>query len=143
MASGRNVAFALKPGGKGDVTGTHVSWRVTEGLPYVPSPLVYRGLMYTVSENGRLSAHDVKTGEKVYIGKLVGLNKVYASPVAAGGHVYLCSMNNAVVVLRAGKAVKKVSSALLDARIAATPAVAGNSIYIRTDKSLYAFAEGK
>ena len=49
-ASGKNVAFALAPGGTGNVTRSHVAWKVTRGLPYIPSPLVYRGLMYTVSE---------------------------------------------------------------------------------------------
>ena len=56
MTSGKNVAFALRPGGTGDVTRTHVAWKVTRGLPYIPSPLVYRGLMYTVDKGGLLSA---------------------------------------------------------------------------------------
>jgi hypothetical protein len=141
--SGRNVAFALRPGAAGNVPESHLAWKVTEGLPYVPSPLVYRGLMYTVSESGRLSAHKVQTGDKVYAGKQVGLGKVYASPVAAAGHVYLCGLNQSVIVLRAGDTPEKVSSAKLDDRIIATPAVAGNTLYVRTGKSLYAFAEGK
>jgi outer membrane protein assembly factor BamB len=141
LASGRNVAFALRPGGTGDVSRSHVAWRVTRGLPYIPSPLVYRGLMYTVTKEGRLSAHEVKTGKEVYVGKLVGLGQVHASPVAAGGHIYLCSLNESVIVVRAGRVPAKVSSAKLDERIVATPAVAGNTIYIRTGKSLYAFAE--
>jgi outer membrane protein assembly factor BamB len=145
MASGRNVAFVLKPGGTGNVTRSHVAWRVTRGLPYIPSPLVYRGLLYTVSEQGRLSAHRVKTGEEVYVGQHLGLGQVYASPVAAGGHVYLCSLNESVIVVEAGETPRprKVSSAKLDDRIVATPAVAGNTIYIRTNKTLYAFAQGK
>jgi hypothetical protein len=143
QASGRNVAFALTPGGTGDATRSHVAWRVTRGLPYIPSPLVYRGLMYTVSEGGRLSAHEVKTGKEVYVGKQVGLGQVHASPVAAGGSIYLCGRNGSVIVVRAGGVPAKVSSARLDDRIAATPAVAGNTLYIRTGKTLYAFAEGK
>jgi outer membrane protein assembly factor BamB len=143
QASGRNVALALTPGGTGDITRSHVAWRVTRGLPYIPSPLVYRGLMYTVSKEGRLSAHEVKTGKEVYIGKQVGLGQVFASPVAAGGYIYLCGLNGSVIVIRAGGMPTKVSSAKLDDRIAATPAIAGNTLYIRTNKMLYAFAERK
>ena len=82
-------------------------------------------------------------GKEVYGGKQVGLGEVYASPVAAGGHLYLCGLNESVIVVRAGAEPAKASSAKLDARIAATPAVAGNTIYIRTNKSLYAFAKEK
>jgi outer membrane protein assembly factor BamB len=65
QASGKNVAFALSPGGTSDVTHSHVAWTVTKkGLPYIPSPLVYRGRMHTVTKEGRLSAFDVKTGKE-------------------------------------------------------------------------------
>jgi outer membrane protein assembly factor BamB len=143
-ASGKNVAFALNPGGTGDVTRSHVAWTVTrKGLPYVPSPLVYRGRLYTVTKEGRLSAFDVQTGKAVYVAEHVGLSGAYASPVAAHGHVYLCGLDGAVVVVKAGDVPERVSSAELGERIAATPAVAGNALYVRTDKTLYAFAEGK
>ena len=143
MAAGRNVAFALTPGGTGDVTKSHVAWTVTRGLPYIPSPLVYRGLMYTVNKQGRLSAFEVKTGREVYAEEQVGLAGVYASPVAADGHVYLCGLDGAVVVVKAGDVPEKVSAAKLDGRIAATPAVVGDTIYVRTAKTLYAFAGRK
>src|SRR5205085_3437303 len=93
MTSGKNVAFALRPGGTGDITRSHVAWTVTRGLPYIPSPLVYRGLMYTVTKEGRLSAFEVATGKAVYTGELLGLTaSIYASPVAANGHLYLCGL---------------------------------------------------
>lgn len=141
MTSGKNVAFVLNPGGTGDVSRSHVAWTVTKGLPYIPSPLVYRGLMYTVNNQGRLSAFDVKTGKAAYLQEPVGLTGAYASPVAANGHVYLCGLDQSVIVVRAGDMLAKASSAKLDHRIAATPAIAGNTIYIRTNKTLYAFAE--
>jgi outer membrane protein assembly factor BamB len=139
--SGKNVAFALNPGGTGDVTGSHVVWMVRKVLPNVTSPLVYRGLMYTVNKDGRLSAFEVRTGAEVYTEEGVGLAGAYASPVAANGHVYLCGLDRSVVVVKAGDWPEKVSSGRLDDRIAATPAIAGNAIYIRTNKTLYAFAE--
>jgi outer membrane protein assembly factor BamB len=143
MASGKNVGFALNPGGTGDITRTHVAWKVTRGLPYIPSPLVYRGLMYTVNKDGRLSAFDVATGKAVYTGEHLGLSGAYASPVGAAGHVYLCGLDGSVVVVRAGAKFEKAGSAKFDDRIAATPAVVGDTLYVRSNKTLYAFAEGK
>ena len=139
MKSGKNVAVSIKPGGTGDVTRTHVEWRVEKGLPYVPSPLVYRGVMYTANMQGRVSAFDAKSGAEIYTQEQVGLTGVYASPVAANGHVYLFGLDKSVVVLEAGEFPKKVWSAKLDDRIAATPAVAGNTMYVRTGKTLFAF----
>lgn len=139
MKSGKNVAVAVRPGGAGDVTRTHVAWRVEKGLPYVPSPLVYRGVMYTANMQGRVSAYDAGTGAEVYSLESVGLNGVYASPVGANGHVYFFGLDRSVVVLEAGEFPKKVWAAKLDDRIAATPAIAGNTLYVRTGKTLFAF----
>jgi outer membrane protein assembly factor BamB len=116
---------------------------VTKGLPYIPSPLVYRGLLYTVTKQGRLSTFEVKTGKEVYVTEPIGLTGAYASPVAANGHLYLCGLDKSVIVVRAGEVPEKVSSAKLDDRIVATPAIAGNTIYIRTNRTLYAFAQGE
>jgi outer membrane protein assembly factor BamB len=123
------------------VTHSHAAWTVTKWLPYIPSPLVYRGLMYTVNKEGRLSAFEVKTGKEIYVAKQIGLAGVDASPVAASGYVYLCGLDGSVSVVRAGNASEKVSSAELGDRIVATPGFGGNTIYIRTKKTLYAFAQ--
>ena len=99
--------------------------------------------MYTVNKDGRLFAFDAKAGKEIYAGEQIGLTETYSSPVAANGHLYLCGVNGSVIVIRAGNVPEPVSSSELDGRIVATPAIAGNAIYIRTNKSLYAFAEGK
>jgi outer membrane protein assembly factor BamB len=139
IQSGKNVAVAVTPGGAGDITKTHVAWRIEKGLPYVPSPLVYRGVMYMANMQGRVSAFDAKTGAEIYAQEQVGLSGVYASPVGANGHVYFFGLDKSVVVLEAGEFPKKVWSAKLDDRIAATPAIAGNTLYVRTGKTLFAF----
>jgi outer membrane protein assembly factor BamB len=141
LASGKNIAFALTPGGRGDVTKTHVAWSTTKGLPYIPSPLIYRGILYTMNNGAKLSAFDAKTGKEIYDNEAVGLGSIYASPVAANGRLYLCGLDKSVVVVKAGDSPDKLSSAKLDDRIAATPAIAGGTIYIRTAKSLYAFSQ--
>lgn len=141
--AGKNVAFALKPGGTGDITATHRIWKADKhGLPYVPSPLVYRGSLYTVNKEGRLSAFDVKTGKEAYVAEQVNLGEGHASPVAANGHLYLCGLNGKVVVVKAGADPARVSMTELDAPITASPAIVGHTLVIRTSKSLYAFAPG-
>jgi outer membrane protein assembly factor BamB len=142
LAKGQNSVFSLKLGGTGDITKSIV-WKGTKGLPYVPSPLVYDGRVYTLNMQGRVSAFDVKTGKDDYLEEMVGINGGYASPVAANGHVYLCGLDKSVIVLKAGKSPTVAHRTKLDDRIAATPAIADDTIYIRTGKTLYAFAEKK
>ena len=62
----RNSAFALKPGGSGDVTETHVLWKQTSGLPYVASAIVYRGQYVMVKDGGIVTAYDAKTRRELY-----------------------------------------------------------------------------
>ena len=66
-ASGQNTAFALKAGGSGDVTATHVVWKKKKGLPYVASALVYRGQYVMVKDGGLVTAYDAHTGKEVYV----------------------------------------------------------------------------
>lgn len=139
MAGGKNCAVAITPGGKGDITATHVRWRVTKGMPYVPSPLVYRGQMYVLNMRGQLSAYDVATGKGVFLEEGVGLTGVYASPVAANGHVYIFGLDGSLVVLKPGDFADVAFRAKFGERVAATPAVADDAMYVRTASSLYAF----
>jgi hypothetical protein len=143
MADGQNSAFALKPGGKGDVTESHVVWKQTKGLPYVPSAIAYRGQYVMVRDGGIVTAYDLKSGEEIYRGRHAADGKYYASPVAANGHIYFTSLDGAVTVLKAGAGKPEVvaENPKLDERTAATPAIADDTIYIRTEKHLYAFAE--
>jgi outer membrane protein assembly factor BamB len=143
MSEGQNAAFALKPGGSGDITGSHVLWKQTEGLPYVPSGIVYRGQFLMVKDGGIVTAYDAKTGAEVYRRRAAANGTYYASPVAANGHIYCVSLDGVVTVLKAGAAKPEViaENQKLDERIAATPAIADDTLYIRTDKHLYAFAE--
>lgn len=143
LASGKNVAVAINPGASGELTAKDIAWKVTKGLPYVPSPLVYQGYMYTINMQGRLAAHDTKTGKDAYLDEQVGLANVYASPVAANGFIYLCGLDRSLIVMKAGDVPEKVSSTKLDDRIAATPAIVGDTLYVRTGKTLYAFREKK
>lgn len=144
MARCKNSAFALKPGGRGDVTQSHVLWQQTGGLPYVPSAIVYRGEYVMVKDGGIVTAYDARSGKETFQKRAAAPGEYYASPVAADGHLYFTSLKEGIVtVLKAGDAgyelVKK--NPPLGERVCATPAIADNTIFIRTAAHLYAFAK--
>jgi outer membrane protein assembly factor BamB len=144
MSEGKNTAFALKPGGTGDVTDSHVLWKNTRGLPYVASALVYGGQYIMVKDGGIVTAYDTKTGREIYQERAAAAGKYYASPVAANGYVYFTTLDDGTVtVLKAGleKPDVVIKNPKIGERTAATPAIADNTLFIRTEKHLYAFAD--
>ena len=142
-AKARNVMVALKPGGRGDITQTHVAWEFTRGLPYVASPLFYQGRVYTVKDGGMLSSLDAKTGKPYYLQeRLEASGNYYASPVAADGRIYLASLAGKVTVVKAGGDQPEIlHQADFGDRILATPALVGDALYLRTQKKLYALGD--
>jgi outer membrane protein assembly factor BamB len=144
MLEGTNIAFALKAGGRGDVTSSHILWTKSKGLPYIASAIVYGGQFVMVKNGGIVTACDAKTGQDLYQQRVAASGSYYASPVAANGHIYFTSLDDGTVtVMKAGTAKPEVAAKNppLGERVAATPAIADDAIYIRTDKHLYAFAE--
>lgn len=135
LAKGTNCAFALKPGS------TQPVWRKTKGLPYVPSSLAYRGKLYLVRDGGLVTAYDVTTGKEIFLQERLGASGgYYASPVAAGGHIYLTCLDGSVTVITPDDKPKMVARNKLGERAAATPAIDATTLYFRTDKHLWAFA---
>lgn len=147
MAEGKNSAFAVKAGGRGDVTSSHVVWKKTKGLPYVTSALVYRGQYMMARDGGRITAYDARTGKEIYLQERAADGaRYYASPVAANGYIYFPSLDDgAVTVVKAGadKLDVVATNPSLGERVAATPAIADDTLYVRTARHLYAFAETK
>jgi len=147
MSESKNSAFAVTPGGSGDVSKSHVLWKKTKGLPYVPSAIVYQGQYVMVKDGGLVTAYDAKTGNELYVQERVAApGKYYASPVAANGHIYFTSLDDgAVTVLKAGATKPEViaTNPALGERTSATPAIADDTIYLRTAEHLYAFANPK
>jgi outer membrane protein assembly factor BamB len=142
-SASRNSAFALKPGGTGNVTESAMLWKQTKGLPYVPSAILYRGQYIMLKDGGMLTAYDASTGKQLYQKRLAATGSYYASPVAAHGNIYLTSLEDGkITVLEGGTKPAKVivENPPLGERTAATPAIAGNTLYVRTAKHLYAFA---
>ena len=141
LLKGQNCALAVKPGGTGDITKSHVVWRVdNKKLPYVPSPVAYRGNVFFVRDGGILSGLDAKTGKPLFSPERVAKEGPYfASPVAANGHLYLTSVPGVITVVKADQSHEVVSECDLQDSISATPAIADDTLYVRTAKTLYAF----
>jgi outer membrane protein assembly factor BamB len=141
MAKRDHGLVAVKPGGQGDVSETHVAWRERRSLPEVPSPLYYQGRLYLVRDGGLATCLDAKTGKVLFRERLGATGAYFASPVAGDGKVYAVSRDGVVTVLAAGDRLQVLARNDLREPVAATPALAGGKVYVRTERHLYAFGE--
>jgi outer membrane protein assembly factor BamB len=128
--------MAIRPGGRGDITETHVLWTVPTGAPYVSSLLHYDGVIYMANDVGVLTAIDAAKGERLWQERVDGVFS--ASPVAGGGHVYFVSESGDTVVVKAGRAPQIVGRNPLGERVIASPAIANGQFFVRTDDHLIA-----
>ena len=132
----RNSDFlAIRPGGKGDVSESHILWRAPGGASYVPSILYYDGLLYVTNEVGIVTCADAKSGETVWRHRLGGI--FFASPVAADGKVYMIGETGETYVLRAGRTAEVLAKNDLGERILASPAISGGRLFLRSDGTLF------
>jgi outer membrane protein assembly factor BamB len=128
--------MAMRPGGRGDVTATHIEWQAPSGASYVPSILHYDGLLYMTNEVGVMTCADARTGEPVWRHRLGGV--FFASPVAGDGKVYLASETGETFVLRAGRKPELLARNDLGERFIASPAISQGRIFLRSDRTLFA-----
>ena len=139
-----NVVVAVKPGGTGNITETHVAWKFRKGLPYVPSPVHYEGRLYFVKDGGIITSLDAKTGEPAYVQERIAgaPGGYYASLVAAGGSIYVASLPGKLTVIKAGGDKAEILHQVdFGERILATPAIIGERLYVRTATKLWAFGK--
>ena len=122
--------------------GGAIVWSLDRDTPYVPSPVLHDGILYfTKSNSGVLSAYHAATGRNLYgPTRLSGIRNVYASPVVAGGRLYITSRDGATLVAKAGPEFEILSMNRLDDGFDASPAVAGGEIYLRGQRYLYCIA---
>jgi outer membrane protein assembly factor BamB len=133
---------AVRLGGKGDLTSSNVVWNVKKFYPSIPSPLIYRGVMYLMKEGGMVTSLDPISGQVLKQGRTPdALEEYYASPVAADGKIYMVSASGKVTVLKADAQWEILASNDLGEDVWATPAIAGSNIYIRTRNALYSFGQ--
>lgn len=146
VGSGFRGSFlgAFRTDGRGDIeSGDAVLWSVNRDTPDIASPLLSQGrLYYHKGKTGMLTCLDAATGEPHYTTtRIPGIKSTYASPVAAGGHVYLTGRGGTTVVLEDAEQVKIVASNSVGEPVDATPAPVGNELFIRGQKHLFCIAE--
>ncbi len=127
-------ALAIDPTGQGDVTDSHVRWRVRRGAPHTPSMLVVGYQLYMVSDRGVLSCVEAASGEVVWQDRIAG--NYSASPIYAGGHLYFTSEEGRVSVVKPGPKFDLVATNELGERTLASPAVDGSALIFRTQGHL-------
>lgn len=138
----RNALIAVRHGGRGDLTDSAILWRMQKFLPNVPSPLLYRGVLYLVKDGGIATSVDPKTGSILKQARLAGaIDTYYSSPVAGAGKVYMIGQNGHASVLQAGAQWEALALNDLEDECYATPALEDNRLYVRTRGALYCFAE--
>jgi outer membrane protein assembly factor BamB len=142
----RQGTIAVRAGGKGDVTQTNVLW-FSQDASYVPSPVVYHGHLFVVSDQGFAICLELKTGKLVYKKRLPdasltgrGGKPFYASPVLANGHLYAVSRRDGTFVMEAKPEFKLVAQNTLagdESDFNATPAVVGRQLFLRSNRTFY------
>lgn len=145
VGSGFQGSFlgAFRLNGDGDIKGTdNVAWVINHDTPDVASPLLSSGRLYFhKGKSGVLSCVDAATGKPHYIAQRIqGLESIYASPIAAGGHVYLTARNGTTVVIKDADELSVVATNTVDEIVGATPAPVDNELFIRGEKHLYCIA---
>ncbi|MDB4668665.1 PQQ-like beta-propeller repeat protein [bacterium] len=138
--------MAIPLNAKGDITGSNkILWTKRRGTPYVPSPILYDGLLYfTQSNQALLSCVNAKSG-KTYIDRtrLKGLTNIYASPVGADGRIYLNDRSGVTLVLKRSRELNVIAKNELGEQIVSSSALAGNQLLIRGRRFLYCISEKK
>ena len=149
LGSGHRGAFlgAYKlDGAKGDITeSASTLWTLDKGSPDVPSLLLSQGRLYFFQgRNGILSCHDAKSGKPFYSRERIdALRTVYASPIAAGGHVYLTGRDGKTVVIKDSEKLETVATNDLGEPVDATPVAVGKDLFIRGSEHLYCISSGE
>jgi outer membrane protein assembly factor BamB len=138
---GNNLKAIRLAGAKGDIGATGaIVWSLDRDTPYVPSPLLYNGILYFLKTNSAiLSAFDAKSGKPHYqVQRLDLTGEVFSSPVGAGGRVYITDRTGVTLVIRNSPTYEVVAKNTLDDGFDASPAIVDNTIYLRGYKNLYA-----
>ncbi len=136
--------IAVRPGATGDISlkenekeNKSVAWGKLRGGPYMPTPILYRGHLYTCSNSGILACYEAATGKEVYKERAGG-GSYTASPVAADGQIYLTSEQGEVRVVKAGPEFELLAVNALGDNCLATPAISGGTLFVRTQRHLWA-----
>jgi outer membrane protein assembly factor BamB len=140
---GGNVIMAIRPGGRGNITRTHVAWSYHRSAPYSSSPVVVGDYLYAVKDGGVMTCLNARTGQPAWQERLPARGDYYASLVAADGKVYALSEDGEATVLAAKPAFEVLSVNRLGERCLASPAISGGQLFIRSDRHLFCIGEAR
>jgi outer membrane protein assembly factor BamB len=131
--------MAIRPGGRGDVSKSHVVWESATGAPYISSLVYDAGLIYMATDVGAVTVVDAASGQRVSQQRIEGVFS--ASPVAGDGKVYFVSENGETIVMQAGRTPTVLARNDLGERAIASPAISNGQIFIRTDDHVFAIGQ--
>ena len=131
--------MAIRPGGRGDITKSHVVWESATGAPYISSLVFHEGLIYMATDVGAVTVVEAESGQRVSQQRVEGVFS--ASPVAADGKVYFVSENGETIVMQAGRTPTVLARNDLGERAIASPAISNGQIFIRTDDHVFAIGQ--
>lgn len=130
--------WAVRPGGSGIVTDTHVAWKAVRNVPNRPSPVLVGDLLFMVAQDtGVVTCLDAKTGQEIWSERLPGKGNHSTSPIYAEGRLFFANENGESFVLEAGREFKVLATNKLEAGCMASFAVAGKALFVRTKNALY------
>jgi outer membrane protein assembly factor BamB len=149
VASGRGPErpiFVVRPNARGDLTladgkasSDTIAWSKTGRGSYMPTPLIYRGLLYVLANNGTFDAYNLKTGDEIYRQRLPTVGSGFsASPVASDGKIYLSNEDGEILVIGAGEKFTHITTNSIGELLMATPALSEGVMYVRSSQSLFA-----
>jgi outer membrane protein assembly factor BamB len=130
--------MAVRPDGLGDVTASHVVWKIQRGVPVTSSPLLVGDELYMVSDIGIATCMDARTGRINWQERLPGDHS--ASPIFADGRIYFLNERGVTTVIAPGKQFRRLASNTLEGWTLASLAVSEGSFFIRTDTHIYRIA---
>jgi outer membrane protein assembly factor BamB len=154
VASGRapeRPIFVVKAGARGDLTlpegktsSDAVIWSRTGRGSYMPTPLIYNGILYVLANNGTFDAYNLKTGDEIYRQRLPTIGSGFsASPVASDGKIYLSNEDGEILVVSAGEKFNHLATNSMGELLMATPALSDGVMYVRSAASLFAIGRKK
>jgi outer membrane protein assembly factor BamB len=133
--------LAIRPGGKGNVTDTHIAWRTTRGAAYVPSPIISGRYLLMVADSGIASCFEARTGKRHWMERLPGGHS--PSAVSADGLVYFVSDRGVTTIIRPSETFAVIAKNELGEPVSASPAISQGQIFLRTHQHLYCIGSKK
>ncbi len=154
VASGRGPErpiFVVRPNARGDVTlaegktaSESIVWSRTGRGSYMPTPLIYKGILYVLANNGLFDAYNLTTGDELFRQRLPTVGSGFsASPVAADGKIYLTNEDGEILVIAAGEKFNHIATNSMGELLMATPALSDGVMYVRSSQTLFAVGRKK